>query len=843
MHRAHRSFLPGLVILLFLLELVAPQAGAQGETCPEGLVYYEADDICLLPEDVPAGEEPVDVEDVTDEPVDDATDDGSEDALVEDEEMTDDSMEVEDPAVEEPGTIRNLTLITFSCPINWNPATRDIEASREMCTEPAVPDMTYTVLYEGVEQTTAPFRTDVDVAAAGIPLDTGMWTIQEPPREGLDDPFAYCAIYAADGSSRLTVMETVPGGSLDILLAAGEEVNCEWYSVATVPEVTGDPNALPIGGLKLDGFSCPYGTDNSATVEYLATTCIEKGVAVVEYVASLDGAVVSTQAGATDTPGVDFQKGLDTRLLSGTWTVSANLPPEYDESGIFCSITTEAGVKTDLEPETLFGSIDLDLQPGDTGFCLWFSVESEPRTGPSLGISLLLHTCPEDFDPESGDYQTCTLPLQEPISFDFIRSGQLVETGTASAPDTTLAVTGNPEAGEWTIRPTVPSNRLEPGWACWGVDSAGARVLGIDYFSPTDNGVGISAKFGPNLMLQCDVWIYSNDLADYVQVTAATCPDGFDAANPAAGDRNASCNRERFIGFTYTVDDVPVSEGETGSNGFAMTPKQPGQWRITAVPEEGQGVTFVTCDQTHAALGQVQTIEPTINADNVSVTLDLKEGDSLRCDFFIGLMATTGDDTAASEGSPEADPDTMEPAMEPETGTGETEGETEPSDTPSGGSPFGGGSDGATDESGTAAEPSDATNGSGTADEPATAGASSLSIQHWDCPVSISAEATADDLIESCTASLEPSSWLLNEEPLDAGDGYAVWEGLEPGTVTVSNLAAVDKDESASAVYCSISLTDDGEPLFGVEASVQDGAIGLVLDQPTIVYCNWFVAP
>lgn len=142
----------------------------------------------------------------------------------------------------------------------------------------------------------------------------------------MDDPFGFCAIYAADGASRLTVAETIPGGSLDILLAAGEEVNCEWYSVATVPEMTGDPNALPIGAFRLDGRSCPYGTDRSSTLERLTATCTEKGLAGIEYTAALDGAVVSTQVGATDTPGVDFQTGLDTRLLSGTWTLAATLP-------------------------------------------------------------------------------------------------------------------------------------------------------------------------------------------------------------------------------------------------------------------------------------------------------------------------------------------------------------------------------------------------------------------------------------------------------------------------------------------------------------------------------------
>lgn len=832
MRFVHRSLLPGLIVLLMLVGVVAPSgpAVAQDPECPEGLVYYEPGDICLLPEDVPAGDQPVDP---ANSPGDDATDDDGETI-------------VDEPEGEpgETGTIRNLTLITFSCPINWNPATRDIEDSREMCTEPTVPDMTYSVLFEGVEQVTVPFGSGVDLAAAGIPLTAGMWTIQESPREGLDAPFAFCAIYAADGSSRLTVAETVPGGSLDILLAAGEEVNCEWYSVATVPEVTGDPNALPIGGLRLDGFSCPYGTSPNSALDYLVATCIEKGVATVEYTASLNGAVVSTQTGATDTPGVDFQSGLDTRLLSGTWTVSAALPAEYDRTSIFCSITTEAGATTDLEPETLFNSVELELQPGDTGFCRWFNIESEPRTGPSLGIVLLLHTCPEGFDPDDGDYQTCTLPLQEPITFDFIRAGQVVETGTAMAPDTQLAVkanNGHPEAGEWTIRPSLQPNKLEPGWACWGVDSAGAKVLDIDYFSPTDGGTGISAKFGPNLMLQCDVWIYAGDLDGTVQVVVYTCPEGFDAANPAAGDRYASCSKTRFVGVEYTVDGATVGQDETDANGLVFTPSQPGQWRIAVTPEEGFGVTFVTCDHTHAALNQVQTIEPTINGDGLSVTLDLDEGDTLRCDFFLGPMPALAETAPESVNAPETgetETGDGDPVVDP--GAGEN-GDGTATDAPSDGETFGGGrapDDGNVTNDTPAQDPA---NDDEVADEPGGAAINSLSIQHYDCANPV-ANVSIDDLVETCTASLEASAWTLNGEPLAVGDGYAEWPDLEPGAVTVTNAATSGKDDTSSAVYCSVA-TVDGIPLVGVEVPVKDGAIELVLDQSAVIYCAWFVAP
>ncbi|MGC4108728.1 MAG: hypothetical protein QM753_20590 [Thermomicrobiales bacterium] len=697
-----------------------------------------------------------------------------------------------------------------------------------MCTEPSVPDMSYSVLYEGKSQLMVPFGTGIDVAAAGIPLNPGMWTIQETPRAGLDAPFAFCVIYDANGASRLTVSETVQGGSLNILLAADEKVNCEWYSVATVPQVTGDPNALPIDGLLLDGFSCPYGTSPTSPLASLLATCIEKGVAAVTYTASRDGVAVSTQVGATDDPRVDFQSGLDTRLMSGPWTVSATLPPEYSKTAIFCSIITEDGTTTDLPAETSISSVGLELHLGDTGFCNWFNIESQPRSGPSRGIVLLVRTCPDGFDRVFGDYQTCTLPLQEPISFDFIHNGQVVETGTASAPDTQLTVKSNggrPDAGEWTIRPSAKPNMTEPGWFCWGVNGAGELVYDIEFFAPPDGGTGVSARFGPDLQLQCDVWLYAGNLTGTVQTSLFTCPEGFDASNPAAGDRHTSCSRSPGLSVEYVVDGVSVRRDSTSFRGESFFPGQPGQWQIKVGPEAGAGVTFATCDHTRAALNQRQTIEPTINSDRRSITLDLNEGDTLICEFFLGPMmapadTVTGTEVATEPGETEVNPDAT----------------TTP--TPASGT-FGGGST-KPGNAGDAAVPTTGTGGD-TAGSTGDGSTSALSIQHYDCGIPI-INLTLDELVETCSASLDPSAWTMNEEPFAIGDGYAEWPNLEAGTVTVSNAATEGKDDTASAVYCSIA-TIDGIPLVGMEVPVKNGAIDLVFDQAAVVYCAWFVAP
>ncbi len=851
------SCLPGLIVAIMLAGLIAPQAAAQGDgdpppdqECPEGLVYEPVGDICVLPENLPAPEEepPVEEAPVEEAPVEEAPVD---EAPV-DEAPVD---EGEPPAEDEPddapaiagdptATIKNLTLLTFACPVNWNPATRDIEASREMCTEPIVPNMTYTVLLEGQELIAASLGVDVDLAATlgptGTPLAPGMYTIRENLQEGLEDPFAFCAIYAADGTSRLTVQETVRGGELDILLAAGEEVNCEWYSVATVPEVTGDPNALPIGGLTLDGFYCPYGVDDYMGEALLITICTEGGLNGFEFTAALNGAVASTQSGPASGSTVDFQSGLDSRLLSGVWTLGVTPAAGYDESYIACTISDEAGAVRAVPGVPIF-ALALELGPGERGHCNLFNVEAEPRPGLSLGIQLLLHTCPEDFDSAVMGLDACTEPLPGQVGFDLIRGGRVIETATAPQEAAELRFTGNIESGEWTIRPNLPAGWLDPYVTCDAVDSEGIVHDGIRYLTPAaDGGPGVTATFGPNHLLKCDVWFYAGDVRDSVVVASHRCPDDVDPANPASGDREVLCRLTQFYAIEYTIDGAAPVKAETGRNGLKAFPAQPGQWRIAVEPNEGHVVRLVSCNHTIAALGQVQTIEPTINADARPITFDLVEGDALRCDFFMGLGAASAEAPAPPlVEEPEAE--TTAPEAEAETTGGTTNA---PDVVPETGA-LGAGAPAGEPETGggQTVQVIDTAAQDDAANDPATEGTASLAIQHWDCPAVIAPETTADSLIEPCVASLQPSAWQLNGTPLDALDGYAVWEALPLELAVVSNAAASGQEDAASAVYCSLSLTNVDEPLIGVEAAVRGGTIELVFDQPSVVYCNWFLGP
>jgi hypothetical protein len=286
----------------------------------------------------------------------------------------------------------------------------------------------------------------------------------------------------------------------------------------------------------------------------------------------------------------------------------------------------------------------------------------------------------------------------------------------------------------------------------------------------------------------------------------------------------------------------------------------------------GRAVTFVTCDQTFAAIGQVQTIEPTINSDQRSISIELDEGDSLRCDFFFGPEAEaaeesnaieaegaeTAEETGAESTAPEAtDPEAADPAMEPETEAGEgdpvddagTGAETDEPEPAPGGDTFGGGTEpDSGDNTGDAADPSDTTMGDETSGEPI----SDLTLQSYACPEGIDPKDGAADLDAICSVDGTPAFTYtitvggdgLGTHTLQAGGGspgaVSFSSGDEPmpsGTLSIT-LTPVD-GWTTGLVNCTLTAPD------GTAQLVQPPFIGEAVDLPVgaedSVSCDWFM--
>jgi hypothetical protein len=570
-------------------------------------------------------EDLVDAEDAVDDQMDDA----------DDQELVDD---------EDVGEIKNLTLVTYPCPVNWNPATREIADSHQVCTVPPVPAMSYTILYEGEMMVEVAVQTDADLdkdlRANGIPLKAGMWTIQEKQQEGLADPFAFCAIYAADGNMRMLVQEFAPGGKMDFLLAEGEELNCEWFSVAEVPEVTGDPNALPLGGLRVAVFSCPAGF-NPAVEPYIVAhdTCVYDRAPVFTYEAYRNNELVSTKTDNGNLDTVDFQEGLDTRLLSGSYRIHGSIPSGYLEPYVTCAIAPEGTTNyADVPVAPVSGTVELEVAPGADAVCQWFNLEAAPRPEQSRGINVVVYTCPSDFSTELASkaeaQAACTLPMPAPVTFEFIQNGVVLATGTSLSQTDYISVSQSgalPNAGVWTFRILQPpGSGLSKGF-CEGSDTTGA-VTSATTMTAFDDDADIT--IAPNELVNCSWFTVPGARTDIIRVTAHNCPAGFNPADPTAGDKFATCPVAADVEFDIQVEGASILKATTGANGIVGTNVVPGANRIVQTPQPGFGKPFVLCDLTAAGTAQVQTIEAPIGTDQRSVTFELDAGDRLTCDWF-----------------------------------------------------------------------------------------------------------------------------------------------------------------------------------------------------------------
>src|SRR5687768_9397182 len=109
--RAASRFQRLVFLCIFVASLVPASAAygaAQGEDCPEGLVYLEDEDLCVLPEDVPEEDPGEQIDGTGDEDTADQED-------ADDLDQTDDAGEAVDEGdfEEEPGYINEIYLQHF----------------------------------------------------------------------------------------------------------------------------------------------------------------------------------------------------------------------------------------------------------------------------------------------------------------------------------------------------------------------------------------------------------------------------------------------------------------------------------------------------------------------------------------------------------------------------------------------------------------------------------------------------------------------------------------------------------------------------------------------------------
>jgi hypothetical protein len=874
-----------LLVVLFLIVSVLPlpmslPAAAQDDNCPEGLVYYPEGEICLLPENVPTddtAEEPSDdTDDAVDDDLTDEGDDASDEDLSEDQsdgadedpsdalddatdeedvadDVVDDTGDMEDmeeePVDDMPGTIVNLTLTSYACPALWDPAAKGVDESLAGCTATPGAELSYTILYAGTEQVTVPAPATVDLAGAGISLVAGTWTIQE--NGGESDPYAACTITAADGSEGETIQQAVPGGSLDVELGDGEALDCDWFSTRELATLVGEGSGA-IPSLTVTSGFCPFGIGSYYGhymwgIEEHKAVCLEDPGAVA-YSLLFGETNVSSQT-TTDALPVDMVQASSELVTSGTYRLIANVPNPYVSSLGACIVTEVAGSTRYVEQDfftrdTLTPEIVLELNPGETVACWWFFMDPAVKSGPLLGIDITARVCPYNV-PQYSPTEACSISVPEAVFIDYLLNDQGVGSGSFVLTPSTMNVTENggvPNAGTWTFQVRgMPADWLAPYWYCSGTmivpGQPDAKARSIDLGTSQVSDLSYAVTVSANQRVHCDVTFAKPVADDYIRLVPVECTQGVDGSTLTPLERASKCTYGAEPTFQILIDDQPVTQQGIEGDAEVMAPLTPGSVKITTTPPTGMSLQAVDCEITNS--DQIQTIEPTIGQDGVSVSLEVKAGDDATCTWFFGTTpaATLAGPATGTEPTPTPTSTPETAALNDPSGTGETTETTETAEAPtSPQAPATGGNTGTTG-SGTTQAPtspqapvtgtSGGTTGSGTT-QPSTGAtdsdqASSLEIRHWDCPAPITNESAYEDLLYACTPSVDDSSWVI--------------EGLQPGPLQITV-----GDDATSLVSCG----SDGEgnnDVFPAFLPVENGAVTIGILPATTVYCDWFVHP
>jgi len=658
-----------LIVCLFLVSILAPAApvaAMQGD-CPEGLVYDDVNDACVLPENLPPDQEGIgeppdgaeQIEDGQDDAADDQPVEGQDDAADAGDDQVEDGQDdaanlVGDEDGEDGGTgedgaaggsVANIVIAAYPCPVGWDPAVNSLADSIQVCTTATLPGMTYTLFFAGKEITSIGVPGQIDAARdlSGLKRSPGTWTIQEKPLSGLADPYASCSVTASDGSVILTIEQVVPGGTLDFTLAEGDTLNCTWFAIPDAPAGIGDAGVAPIAGLRVALYSCPAGW-NPAAKTYTESLAVCTYAQAPEFVFSAlrDGVEVSSAAGAPIKGGkdvIDFVEAAGTPLYSGKYTIAGTVPPGYAAPYVTCAVQAAGASDYTGVPVTVVnGSVDLAVGAGEDAVCQWFNLETTPRPETTRGINVVIHTCPPDWEPmgktEDANKASCTEPMPAPVTVRFIQGGVEQDADVSTSKDDYASAYYDdhlPDSGRWIIKLDMPVGAGSSLGYCRAYDTAGKNTK-VTLMNGYDNSAPITID--PNDLVNCDWYTQPNKFADILQIQVRNCPAGFDAANAPLSTALGTCQATSAAEFTVMLNGSNFTVLQSDINGVAGVRVVAGAYVIRGTVAAGFGKPYVTCTYTAATSPQPQTITPLIGDDQRSIGFDLAAGDRMICNWF-----------------------------------------------------------------------------------------------------------------------------------------------------------------------------------------------------------------
>jgi hypothetical protein len=685
-----------LIVVVLLLGLVPSGIAAQddgddaGNECPEGLVYDPAQEMCVVPENVSDGEDPVDTGDANDEVADTGEDDpdGTDDASdeIDDstdgtsgdddaDEMTGDDGDVEDDQADDeinstdPETVAEFSLASYACPADVDP--RDGTGDRETrCSEDGSPAFSYTVAVDSATIGTWTLETDgmqpgtIAVAGGETPIPAGTMTITMSPAEGWLPALVLCVIYDAGGTAH-TDMPDIASGVVSFAAVAGDAISCAWYNVPgrqvnldDAQGVVGNPPTQTGVIVTFTVRNCAAGTTAESN---LSASCTTPGAGITF---TQTNETTSIAALNTDVDGtVRFDN-----VQAGEWAFIETLPSGFGEPLVYCNGTFDLATQ-EKQMELLFGNqirmriSNFDLTDGFVD-CSWFNI---PALGADDGpqIFLQVRRCERSVSGltsvADGEARCPTaLPGRAiTLQLDGTVFGTETTASNGQAFFTRLPTTNGVAQAKLNLQ--LDGSEASAGVFCdnnHGTDTFEA----IELIHTSGNGIQSFLINGETMRCSWFVAAFAapnpnvtpgagpGDSGEGMTVYGRLCPEGVDGSTASqelctqnlSGYKVTVLNVSHF-NVTQPFDGVMYYRMDAGTFDYYSLSRE-FTWDFPEIPYYS-AATYV-CDALRAD-GTTDVQSGEVVNTNVSFTIIWNPGDSILCSVYYLAPATAGGDGAA----------------------------------------------------------------------------------------------------------------------------------------------------------------------------------------------------
>jgi hypothetical protein len=646
-------------------------AAAQEDECPEGLVYDEAQDLCVLPEELddstdesldesveddvaddPVEDDLTDEVDVTD--VDDATDIADEEDVtditdVEDAvdaedqiDAVDEEADMEEDAVEEePGYIAEFTLLHFACEPGFDPLQNkdNSEGLWHLCNGSGKPEFTYH-LYVDQELVITFGMTTMDGGIASItlpaaqeePIPAGYITLVVDPVPGYVSSYVTCF---TDVRSRFD-LEISNGTSVSFAADPDEAIECEWYHVPVDQAGGSEGTSFSVTKYACQGDFAPDPQEDPWS--FYSSSCTET-IAGQQFTLQRDSDGPSRQE-----TGPDGKFSLFDIPVSNagppTWTVAERIPAGYGEPIVFCGPTGSA--KQEM-PLSNGNAITLAFENGVIEIaCDWFNIpgESQPAT-----ISINARNCPEGTTAESDLATACT-DVASNVPFALYSPDATL--GESSTDDNGDVVFENVPPGELAVEEELPSGYGPVAVTC---DHASTAFGQLQITPNILFGNGFEIEIDAGDTLDC-AWYnlpaLGADNGPNIAIQGYQCPPNTTfTADSTMDDLLAQCLTQAFdTTWEVLIGEELITSANSGGSGQVFFTKLPAlqggeSYSLTMTTSQPSDEVLVAfCDRDNGD-GLYEVMETPLQDGN-RIDFALLDGSNMRCTWFyrLGIIVT-----------------------------------------------------------------------------------------------------------------------------------------------------------------------------------------------------------